>query len=81
MPGGARCRRPGDGGSDHGFVGDCPPGWHPYWNQLWGLALFPYALLFGWHALAARSGRAATLFVLFLVALELAYPLALPYPC
>jgi len=55
-------------------------GWHPYWNQLWGLALFPYALLFGWRALAERSGRLAVLFVLMLVALELAYPLALPYP-
>jgi hypothetical protein len=55
-------------------------GWHPYWNQLWGLALFPYALLFGWDALAARSARSAILFALMLVALEIAYPLALPYP-
>ncbi len=55
-------------------------GWHPYWNQLWGMALFPYALLFGWHAIAERDGPAAILFVLLLVALELAYPLALPYP-
>lgn len=55
-------------------------GWHPYWNQLWGLALFPWALLFGWRAVADRDGRAAALFVLTLVMLELAYPLALPYP-
>jgi hypothetical protein len=55
-------------------------GWHPYWNQLWGMALFPYALLFGWQAVAERDGRAGLAFVLLLVALELAYPLALPYP-
>jgi hypothetical protein len=55
-------------------------GWHPYWNQLWGMALFPYAVLFGWRAVAERDNRAAVLFVLLLVALELAYPLALPYP-
>lgn len=55
-------------------------GWHPYWNQLWGLAMFPWALLFGWRAVADRDGAAAVLFVLMLVMLELAYPLALPYP-
>lgn len=55
-------------------------GWHPYWNQLWGVALFPYATLFGWHALAARDVRAGALFIVLLVMLELAYPLALPYP-
>ena len=54
--------------------------WHPYWNQLWGFALLPYAVLFGWRALADRDGRAAILFALVAVALWLAYPLALPYP-
>lgn len=54
--------------------------WHPYWNQLWGLALMPYALLFGWRAVEARDRRAAVLFALVVVALGLAYPLALPYP-
>jgi hypothetical protein len=54
--------------------------WHPYWNQLWGTALLPYALLFGWRALAARDGRAAILCLVSLVMLWLAYPLALPYP-
>jgi hypothetical protein len=54
--------------------------WHPYWNQLWGLAMFPYALLFGWRALEARDPRAAVLFAVMLVMLWLAYPLALPYP-
>ena len=54
--------------------------WHPYWNQLWGLALMPYALLFGWRAVAARDRAAAALFALMLIALVLAYPLALPYP-
>jgi hypothetical protein len=55
-------------------------GWHPYWNQLWGLMLLPYAVLFGWRALADRDGRMAVLFALMLVTLWLAYPLALPYP-
>lgn len=54
--------------------------WHPYWNQLWGLAMLPYALLFGWIAVEEGDGRAAGLFVLVLVMLGLAYPLALPYP-
>ena len=54
--------------------------WHPYWNQLWGLALMPYALLFGWRAVAARDRAAAGLFALMLIALVLAYPLAAPYP-
>ncbi len=54
--------------------------WHPYWNQLWGLAMFPYALMFGWRALEARDARAAVLFAVVLVMLWLAYPLALPYP-
>jgi hypothetical protein len=55
-------------------------GWHPYWNQLWGMTLFPYALLFGWRALADRDWRAAAACLLLLVGIELAYPLALPYP-
>ena len=55
-------------------------GWHPYWNQLWGLALFPYALLFGWEAIAESSWRAGIACLLMLGALEVAYPLALPYP-
>jgi hypothetical protein len=54
--------------------------WHPYWNQLWGFAVFPYALLFGWQALDELDARAAALFVLMLAMLGLAYPLALPYP-
>lgn len=54
--------------------------WHPYWNQLWGLAMLPYALLFGWLAIEQLDARAAVLFVLVMVMLGLAYPLALPYP-
>lgn len=54
--------------------------WHPYWNQLWGFALLPYALLFGWRALADGDGRAAALLALILLAIGLGYPLALPYP-
>jgi hypothetical protein len=54
--------------------------WHPYWNQLWGTALMPFTVLFGWRALASRDGRAAILFLISLVMLWFAYPLALPYP-
>jgi hypothetical protein len=54
--------------------------WHPYWNQLWGYALLPYALLFGWRAIDRADVRAAVLCVVALVSLWLAYPLALPYP-
>jgi hypothetical protein len=53
---------------------------HPYWNQLWGLATFPYALLFAWLAVHRRDPRALGLFVLTLVLGAFAYPLALPYP-
>lgn len=52
--------------------------WHPYWNQLWGLAMLPYALLFGWCALEALDLRLGALFALMIVTLVLAYPLALP---
>jgi hypothetical protein len=54
--------------------------WHPYYNQLWGLALLPFAVVFGWRALAERSAGAAVLAALSLVAVALAYPLMLPYP-
>ncbi len=54
--------------------------WHPYWNQLWGLAIFPWALLFGWRAVVGADRAAAALFALMLLELGLAYPLALPYP-
>ena len=54
--------------------------WHPYWNQLWGLAVFPWALLFGWRLVLDGGRGVAALFVLMLIELGLAYPLALPYP-
>ena len=54
--------------------------WHPYWNQLWGFAMFPYALLFGWYAVERLDGRCAAAFALILLMLGLAYPLAIPYP-
>jgi hypothetical protein len=53
---------------------------HPYWNQLWGLALMPFTLLFAWLAVADRDVRASVLFVLTGTLAGLAYPLALPYP-
>ena len=54
--------------------------WHPYWNQLWGLAMLPYALLFGWCALETLEVRVGALCALVLVMLALAYPLVLPDP-
>jgi hypothetical protein len=54
--------------------------WHPYWNQLWGTALMPYTLLFGWQACSRRDGRSAVACLLLLLMLWFAYPLALPYP-
>lgn len=53
---------------------------HPYWNQLWGMAAFPFALVFGWFAIADRDPRAVALLALTLVLAALAYPLMLPYP-
>ncbi len=54
--------------------------WHPYYNQLWGVALIGFAVLFGWRALADRSAGAAVLAGVALVAVALAYPLMAPYP-
>jgi hypothetical protein len=54
--------------------------WHPYWNQLWGTALMPYTILFGWQALSRRDGWSAVACLLLLLMLWFAYPLALPYP-
>jgi hypothetical protein len=54
--------------------------WHPYWNQLWGTALMPFTILFGWHALESRNGRSGLACLLLLLMLWFAYPLALPYP-
>lgn len=54
--------------------------WHPYWNQLWGLAVMPYVLLFGWQALERLDLRLGVLCALMTVMLALAYPLALPDP-
>lgn len=54
--------------------------WHPYWNQLWGLAMLPYVLLFGWCMLEHLDARCTLLCALATVMLALAYPLALPDP-
>ncbi|WP_249011738.1 hypothetical protein [Conexibacter sp. DBS9H8] len=54
--------------------------WHPYWNQLWGTAMLPYALLFGWQAIESRDGTSAIACVVMLLMLWFAYPLAIPYP-
>jgi len=54
---------------------------HPYWNQLWGYAALPWALLLGWLALSGTGGsRAAKGCALLLLLIVLAYPLLFPYP-
>ncbi|HWH45634.1 MAG TPA: hypothetical protein VNT32_12965, partial [Thermoleophilaceae bacterium] len=53
---------------------------HPYWNQLWGLASLPFALVLGRLAVAERHRGAAALFALMLVLGLFAYPLMIPYP-
>lgn len=54
---------------------------HPYWNQLWGYAALPWALLLGWLALNGRGeARAAVGCGLLLLLIALAYPLLFPYP-
>ena len=53
---------------------------HPYWNQLWGMAMLPFALLFGWYAIVHRHRGAALLCGITVLLAGLAYPLMLPYP-
>jgi hypothetical protein len=53
---------------------------HPYWNQLWGLLAFPFALVFAWLAVVEDDRRALALFALALALGAFAYPLMLPYP-
>lgn len=54
--------------------------WHPYYNQLWGLALLPWTVAVGWWAVRERSRGAGFAFLGGLVALGLAYPLSILYP-
>lgn len=54
--------------------------WHPYYNQLWGLALLPWAILAGWWAVRERSRSVGIAFAALLVMLALAYSLVVLYP-
>jgi hypothetical protein len=54
--------------------------WHPYYNQLWGFVLLPWALLFAWVAAREASRTAAIAFAALLISLALAYPVAALYP-
>lgn len=54
--------------------------WHPYYNQLWGLALLPWTIALGWWAVRERSRAGGVAFAGGLVMLGLAYPLAVLYP-
>jgi hypothetical protein len=54
--------------------------WHPYYNQLWGLALLPWAIALGWYAARERSRPAGIAFLGLLVMLALAYSLVVFYP-
>jgi hypothetical protein len=53
---------------------------HPYYNQLWGFAVLPFALVLGWWAVHERTRGGAALLALLLAVLAFAYPLALPLP-
>lgn len=54
--------------------------WHPYYNQLWGLALLPWTIGVGWWAVRERSRTGAIAFVGLLLGLGLAYTFAVIYP-
>jgi hypothetical protein len=54
--------------------------WHPYYNQLWGLALLPWTVMFGWLAVRDRSRGAVAGLLGTGLLLGLAYPLAALYP-
>jgi hypothetical protein len=56
---------------------------HPYFNQTWGFATVPFAIVLGWTSVRTagrrtRGGLALT--ALFLLVCALAYPLAAPLP-
>lgn len=53
---------------------------HPYFNQMWGFAAMPFAIVLAWHAVRHRSRGALALFAAFLAVLTFAYPLAMPIP-
>ena len=54
--------------------------WHPYYNQLWGLALLPWGLAAGWWAVRERSRSTGVAFAALVMALVLAYSLVAFYP-
>ncbi|MCW2991333.1 MAG: hypothetical protein JWM73_1927 [Solirubrobacterales bacterium] len=54
--------------------------WHPYYNQLWGLALLPWVMALGWWAARERSRSTGIAFVVGSVMLALAYTLVVFYP-
>ncbi|MEV4421420.1 hypothetical protein AB0L40_15770 [Patulibacter sp. NPDC049589] len=52
---------------------------HPYYNQLWGMALMTTALALAWVWLYEDDTRAGALTIVFLVLSLIAYPTTLPY--
>jgi hypothetical protein len=52
---------------------------HPYYNQLWGMALMLPALALAWAWLTRDDTRAGALAILLLVLALIAYPSTLPY--
>jgi hypothetical protein len=54
--------------------------WHPYYNQLWGLALLPWTIALGWWTVRERSRSGGIAFAGLLAMLGLAYPFAVLYP-
>ncbi len=53
---------------------------HPYYNQMWGFAALPYALVLSWWLVAERTRGGVALLAMVLAVLAFAYPLALPIP-
>ncbi|PZR66801.1 MAG: hypothetical protein DLM63_08255 [Solirubrobacterales bacterium] len=53
---------------------------HPYYNQNFGFAMMPWAIVLAWWALRERTRGGLVLLALFLALLGFAYPLALPIP-
>lgn len=53
---------------------------HPYYNQMWGFAALPYALVLSAWLVRERTRGGAALLAALLAILAFAYPLALPIP-
>jgi len=53
---------------------------HPYFNQIWGFAAMPFAIVLARHVVRRPSRSGIGMLLAFLGVLGFAYPLALPIP-